>query len=88
MLVFGRKWRSWGPVNERLSRRVEELECRVQELLRALEEPQRAGKRQAVRIMGAVNVSLNGTVSQDEDTIPTKVEVMPGKRWLRIEPQQ
>jgi hypothetical protein len=34
-------------VKKRLPRRVEELERRVQELLYALEEPQRAGKRQA-----------------------------------------
>jgi hypothetical protein len=27
-------------------------------------------------------------VTQDEDTIPTKAEVLPGKHWLRIVPQQ
>ncbi len=48
----------------------------------------RVDERQAVRIVGAVHVSANGTVTQDEDTIPTKVEVMPGKHWLRLEPQE
>lgn len=48
----------------------------------------RVDERVAMRIVGAVRVSANGTVSQDEDTIPTKVEVMPGKRWLRLEPEQ
>ncbi len=48
----------------------------------------RVDERQAVRIVGAVRVSANGTVSQDEDTIPTKVDVMPGKHWMRLEPQQ
>ncbi len=48
----------------------------------------RVDQRQAVRIVGAVRVSPGGTVTQDEDTVTTKVEVMPGKRWLRIVPQQ
>ena len=48
----------------------------------------RVDERQAVRIVGAVHVSPNGTVTQDEDTMPTKVEVMPGKHWLRLAPQQ
>ena len=48
----------------------------------------RVDERQAVRIVGAVHVSPSGTVTQDEDTIPTKVELMPGKRWLRLVPQQ
>lgn len=48
----------------------------------------RVDERQAVRFVGAVRVSASGTTSQNEDTIPTKVEVMPGKHWLRLEPQQ
>lgn len=48
----------------------------------------RVDERQAVRIVGAVHMSPNGTVTQDEDTIPTKVEVLPGKHWLRLVPQQ
>jgi hypothetical protein len=48
----------------------------------------RVDERQAVRVVGAIKVGPTGNVSQDEDTIPTKVEVMPGKRWLRVTPQQ
>jgi len=48
----------------------------------------RVDERQAVRIVGAIKVSPNGTVTQDEDTIAAKVEVMPGKHWLKLEPQQ
>lgn len=44
-------------------------------------------ERKAVRIVGAIHVSPGGAVSQDEDVIPTKVEVLPGKHWLRIQPQ-
>ena len=48
----------------------------------------RVDERQAVRIVGAVHLSPSGTVTQDENVIPTKVEVMPGRHWLRIEPEQ
>jgi hypothetical protein len=48
----------------------------------------RVDERQAVRIVGAIHVSPSGTVSQDEDTIPTKVELVPGKHWVRLVPQQ
>ncbi len=48
----------------------------------------RVDERQAVRIVGAIQVSPNGTVTQDENVIPAKAEVLPGKHWLRIEPQQ
>jgi hypothetical protein len=48
----------------------------------------RVDERQAVRIVGAIKVGPTGSVTQDEDTIPTKVETMPGKRWLRVTPQQ
>ena len=37
----------WKSANERLELRIQELERRVEGLLRALEEAQRAGKRQA-----------------------------------------
>lgn len=48
----------------------------------------RVDERQAVRIVGAVHMSANGTVTQNEDTIPTKAEMLPGKHWLRLDPQQ
>jgi hypothetical protein len=48
----------------------------------------RVDERKAVRIVGAVHVSSNGTVSQSEDVIPAKSEVMPGKHWLKLTPAQ
>jgi hypothetical protein len=48
----------------------------------------RVDERQAVRIVGAVHVGSNGSVTQDEDTVATRVDVLPGKHWLHIVPQQ
>jgi len=48
----------------------------------------RVDERQQVRIVGAIHMSPTGNVTQDEDTIPTKAEVLPGKHWLKIQPAQ
>jgi hypothetical protein len=48
----------------------------------------RVDARRAIRIVGAIHMSPNGTVTQDEDIIPAKVEVLPGKHWLKITPSQ
>lgn len=48
----------------------------------------RVDQRNALRIVGAVHMSRNGTVTQDENVIPAKVEVLPGKHWLRLQPEQ
>jgi flagellar motor protein MotB len=48
----------------------------------------RVDERRAIRIVGAIRMSPNGTVTQDENVIPTKVEVLPGKHWLKIAPVQ
>jgi hypothetical protein len=48
----------------------------------------RVDERNAVRIVGAIHVSSTGTVTQDEDVIPAKAEVMPGKHWMKITPTQ
>ena len=48
----------------------------------------RVDERQTVRVVGAVKVSPTGQVPPDGDTIATKVEVVPGKHWLRITPAQ
>ena len=45
-------------------------------------------ERMTVRRLGAIHVGSNGTVTQDENVIPTKVEVLPGKRWMRVQPVQ
>jgi hypothetical protein len=48
----------------------------------------RVDERKAVRIVGAVHVSPTGAVTQDENVIPAKVEVLSGKHWLKITPNQ
>ena len=48
----------------------------------------RVDERRALRIVGAIHMSPSGTVNQDENVIPTKVEVLPGKHWLKITPAQ
>ena len=48
----------------------------------------RLDERQAMRILGAINLDSNGAIAQSEDTIPTKVEAMAGKHWLRVTPLQ
>jgi len=48
----------------------------------------RVDERKAVRIVGAVHVSPTGTVTQDENVIPAKVEVLTGKHWLKLTPEQ
>lgn len=45
-------------------------------------------ERKAVRIVGAIHISPSGDITQSEDTVPMKVEVMPGKHWLKLTPTQ
>lgn len=48
----------------------------------------RVDERNAVRIVGTVHLNSDGSVTQNEDVIPAKSEVLPGKHWLRIQPAQ
>jgi hypothetical protein len=48
----------------------------------------RVDQRNAMRIVGAIHMSPNGTVTQDEDVMAAKVEVLPGKHWLKITPDK
>jgi hypothetical protein len=45
-------------------------------------------ERKAVRIVGAIHISPTGNITQSEDTIPMKVEVMPGKHWMKLTPTE
>jgi hypothetical protein len=45
-------------------------------------------ERRAMRIVGAIHMSPTGAVSQNEDVIPAKVEVLAGKHWLKIAPEK
>jgi hypothetical protein len=48
----------------------------------------RVDERRAVRIVGAIHMSPTGAVSQNEEVIPAKVEVLAGKHWLKIAPEK
>jgi hypothetical protein len=48
----------------------------------------RVDERRAVRIVGGIKVSINGQVTQDENVVPAKVELVEGKHWLRIQPTE
>ena len=45
-------------------------------------------ERNTVRIVGAIHISPAGNVTQSEDVIPARVEVLPGKHWMKITPTQ
>jgi hypothetical protein len=45
-------------------------------------------ERRAVRIVGAIHISPTGNITQNEDTIPVKIEVMPGKHWMKLTPTE
>lgn len=45
-------------------------------------------ERNAMRIVGAVHLNRDGSVTQNEDVIAAKGEALPGKHWLRIKPDQ
>jgi hypothetical protein len=48
----------------------------------------RVDERRAVRIVHAIRLSPAGAVLSNEDVIPAKVEVLPGKHWLKVTPAQ
>ncbi len=48
----------------------------------------RVDERQAMRIVGSLHLSRTGEITQSENVIPTKVEVMPGKHWLKVTPAE
>jgi hypothetical protein len=44
-------------------------------------------ERREVRIIGAIHISPTGKVTQSEDVIAAKAEVLPGKHWLKLTPE-
>ena len=44
-------------------------------------------ERREVRIIGGINVSPTGKVTQSENVIPAKADVLPGKHWLKLTPE-
>jgi len=45
-------------------------------------------ERRAVRIVGGIHISPTGSVTQSEDVIPAKSEVVAGKHWLKLTPDK
>lgn len=45
-------------------------------------------ERQAVRIIGSLHLSRTGEITQNENIVPVKIEVLPGKHWLKVTPTQ
>jgi hypothetical protein len=45
-------------------------------------------ERRAVRIVGGIHISPTGTVTQSEDVIPAKSEVVAGKHWIKLTPDK
>ena len=48
----------------------------------------KVSERNAVRVVGAVHISRDGSVTQDEAVMPAKGELVPGKHWLKIQPAE
>ena len=46
----------------------------------------RVDERKAVRVVGAIHISPTGNVTQSEDVIPGKMEILPGRHWVKITP--
>jgi hypothetical protein len=40
------------------------------------------------RVISDVKIGFAGKVSQNQDVIPTTAQVLPGKRWLKLTPQE
>lgn len=45
-------------------------------------------ERRAVRMVGAIEVSQAGQAVPSVDVIPARVEVLPGKHWLKLTPEK
>ncbi len=46
----------------------------------------RLDERLAERRLGPIHVSKDGKIIEDQNVIPTKVEILPGKRWMCVQP--
>lgn len=47
----------------------------------------RAETKSDKRIVGAIKIAMYGKVSQQENLVPTKAEVLPGSSWVKITPE-
>jgi hypothetical protein len=40
------------------------------------------------RVIGALRITRAGNAIQSEDIVPTKVEFLPGKHWMKLTPKE
>jgi hypothetical protein len=40
------------------------------------------------RVIGAIRISRIGSIHQSEDIVPAKTEILPGKHWMKVTPQE
>jgi hypothetical protein len=48
----------------------------------------RLEQRKDSRVIGSINISLLGKVSQAENMIDTTAEILPGQHWMKLTPKQ
>jgi hypothetical protein len=48
----------------------------------------RLDQRKDSRVVGSINISMLGKVSQSQNMIDTTTEILPGKHWMKIVPKQ
>jgi hypothetical protein len=48
----------------------------------------RSNLKHNYRVVSGVKIGVGGSASQTEDVIPTTVQFLPGKRWMKLTPQQ
>jgi hypothetical protein len=48
----------------------------------------RVDVRPGERVIGAIRVNRAGEAKQSADIVPTKAEILPGKHWMKLTPQQ
>lgn len=45
-------------------------------------------QRQRVRVIGSIHIGRDGQITQSDDVIPTRIEVLPGKHWIKVTPAE
>jgi hypothetical protein len=48
----------------------------------------RSNLKHNYRVVSGVKVAVTGSVTQNEDVIPTTVQFLPGKRWMKLTPRE
>jgi hypothetical protein len=48
----------------------------------------RVDVRPGERVVGALRISRAGTATQSSDIVPTNVEILPGRHWMKLTPKE